>query len=77
MLGAFAEAEPNSEIQLNDDELEDARWFSRDEIVEALAKEDIGFFAAGDGSLRLPGPYAIAHDLIRAWVDGKHLTAKI
>ena len=76
MLGGFAEA-TTDEIKLNDKELEDARWFERDEIVEAMAKPQVDFFAEHDGTLLLPGKVAIAHDLIEAWLEGKHLPAKV
>ena len=60
MIGFLAEAESEA-ISLDDDELADARWFSRDEVRRALA---------GEGkSLVVPPPFAIAHHLIRAWAD--------
>lgn len=71
MLGCIAEAAPDAQIHLNDKELEDARWFSRDELAAAAAKPDIGFLAPGDGTLMLPGKWAIARDLIEAWLAGK------
>ena len=43
----------------SDGELEDARWFSREELEEA---------AAGRGDMRLPPPIAIARTLIDAWL---------
>jgi len=61
MLGCvgFAETE---EIVVDRAELDDARWFTRDTLREALAgkRED----------LVVPPPFAIAHHLIRAWVEG-------
>lgn len=51
-------------IRVDPHELEDARWFSRDQVAAALARDpDAGFVA--------PPAYAIAHDLMRAWIDGK------
>ena len=76
MLGGFAEAE-SERVRLNDRELEDARWFTRDEIRAALAKPEIGFLDEGDGELALPGSQAIARDLIVAWLEGKHLQSKV
>jgi NAD+ diphosphatase len=67
MLGCIAEAE-SRDINRNDDELEDARWFSRAEIAVAAAKPDTSFMDASDGSLMLPGKYAIARDLIEHWL---------
>ncbi|MDJ0793136.1 MAG: NAD(+) diphosphatase [Woeseiaceae bacterium] len=55
MLGFVAEA-TSSEIKLNDGELEDARWFSRDE----LRSDDVG----------LPFRISIARRLVDHWVDG-------
>jgi NAD+ diphosphatase len=62
MVGFHAEAE-HSTIRL-DDELEDARWFSAEEI--AASREAL-----------LPAPYTIARQLIDAWylkVTGRALT---
>lgn len=57
MLGFRAEA-GFAPLQV-DEELEAARWFTRDELLEAIA----------DGSVALPPPVSIAHHLIRAWLD--------
>jgi len=57
MLGCIAEASSDV-ISLNDNELAEARWFSRDELRAAL---DSG---PGRGSFFLPSPVAIAHHLI-------------
>ena len=48
------------EPQVGDEELEDARWFSRAEIEEAVAER---------GPLRLPPPLAIARRLIDGWLE--------
>lgn len=61
MLGFRAEA-ANHEIQLKDQELEDARWFSRDEIETALRA----------GHLRLPTAVSIAYRLIEEWFNEEH-----
>lgn len=58
MLGFRAEAPPNGELRVNAAELEDARWFSRDEI---RARRSIG--------LILPGRDSIARRLINDWVE--------
>jgi NAD+ diphosphatase len=60
MLGCIAEA-TSEEVQIDLAELEDAKWFTRDELVAALAGLDRG--------LMLPPPFAIAHHLIQTWVD--------
>lgn len=49
-------------IQIDEDELEDARWFTREEVVQMLTgKHAINLFC--------PPEQAIAHILIRAWVN--------
>ena len=59
MLGCLAEG-LSDEIAVDPEELEDARWFSRSEIVDALAGRS--------AVLSVPQPIAIAHHLIRAWL---------
>ncbi|GAB3529782.1 NAD(+) diphosphatase [Pontibacter brevis] len=59
MVGFSATAR-NRNLNLDNDELEDARWFTRSEIAEGLQ----------DGSLRLPPPISIAYRLIRDWYNG-------
>ncbi|WP_335307879.1 NAD(+) diphosphatase [Sphingomonas phyllosphaerae] len=61
MIACVAEAEDEA-ITLDTNELEHARWVTRDEVRAALAGE-AGAFGA-------PPPYAIAHSLLRAWVEG-------
>lgn len=59
MIGCFAEA-TSSRITIDDDELEDCRWFTRKEVVLAMGDpEKAGFF--------VPPKYAIAHHLIDRW----------
>ena len=62
MLGFTATAISDA-IQLNDGELEDARWFSRKEMQAALR----------DGSLRLPLGVSISSRLIEDWFDAGSL----
>jgi NAD+ diphosphatase len=62
MIGCRGEA-LNEEIVLDRDELEDGRWFHRDEVALMLDGRH------PDG-LRGPVRMAIAHHLIRAWVEG-------
>ena len=59
MLGCLAEG-LSDEIAIDPEELEDARWFSRAELTDALS-------GRGD-VLTVPQPLAIAHHLIRAWL---------
>lgn len=60
MLGFFGRAE-TEEIRLTDDELADARWFTREQVrAEAEA-----------GSLRLPGGASISQSLIQHWYGAR------
>jgi len=58
MLG-FTARVASEEVCLNDGELEEAGWFSREEIVAGLAA----------GTLGLPSPISISYRLIEAWFD--------
>ena len=62
MIGCRGEAETET-ITLDRTELEDGRWFHRDEVRRMLAREH------PDG-LITPPPMAIAHLLMRAFVEG-------
>ena len=64
MLGFIADAEADAP-QTAQDELEDARWFSRAE-VEAALRED-----REDASLRVSPPLSISRWLIERWVAGE------
>ncbi|CDO58289.1 NADH pyrophosphatase [Candidatus Phaeomarinobacter ectocarpi] len=59
MIGCHCEAE-TEEITVDGVELDEARWFSRDDLRAVLAGEDKGFW--------VPPPFAIAHQLIKSWV---------
>jgi NAD+ diphosphatase len=61
MIGCFAEA-LGEEITVDRAELEDARWFSRDEVAAMLEKRH-------PQGLITPPPIAIAHHLLRAFVE--------
>jgi NAD+ diphosphatase len=61
MIGCHAEA-LSREIVVDREELEDARWFSKDEVVTMLLRRH-------DHGLTTPPPVAIAHHIIRAWVE--------
>jgi NAD+ diphosphatase len=63
MIGCHAEA-LSSEIVVDRSELEDARWFSKDEAAAMLMRRH------PDG-LTVPPPVAIAHHIIRDWVESK------
>ena len=61
MIGCHAEALTH-EIVVDREELEDARWFSKDEIEAMLMRKH-------PQGLTTPPPVAIAHHIIRAWVE--------
>jgi NAD+ diphosphatase len=63
MIGCHAEA-LSRDITVDRTELEDARWFNKDEIVAMLLRKH------PDG-LTTPPPVAIAHHIIRAWVEDR------
>jgi NAD+ diphosphatase len=62
MIGCHAEA-LSVDITVDRSELEDARWFSRDEVATMLLRRH-------RNGLTTPPPVAIAHHIIRAWVEG-------
>jgi len=62
MIACIGEAEDDA-ITIDVHELEDARWFSRDDVRRALARDPDAPFGAAP-------PYAIAHTLLTAWVGG-------
>ena len=61
MIGCTAIAD-NEEIAVDGIELEEARWFSRKDLRDALEGN-------GDGSFFVPPPFAIAHQLVRVFVE--------
>jgi NAD+ diphosphatase len=61
MIGCHAEA-ISHDIVVDQDELEDARWFSRDEAAAMLMRTHPEGFGT-------PPPMAIAYHIIRAWVE--------
>nr|XP_060624796.1 NAD(P)H pyrophosphatase NUDT13, mitochondrial isoform X1 [Anolis sagrei ordinatus] len=68
MIACHAQVPPQqSEISINKQELEAARWFSREEVVEALGRKPS---KAKDNSLTfwVPPKRAIAHHLIQEWI---------
>jgi NAD+ diphosphatase len=62
MIGAHATA-VDDHLTIDRQELDDARWFSRDEVVAALS-------GAADAPFQPPPPWAIARTLLDRWVDG-------
>ena len=62
MIGAIAEATSDT-IEMDVTEMEDVRWFSRDEARAILA---------GDHpDVRAPASFAIARHILKAWVSGE------
>ena len=62
MIGCHADA-VTTNIAIDNEEMSDIRWFERDEVLKAL-----------DGrseNLVVPGPMAIAHQIIRAWATNE------
>ncbi len=62
MIGAHAEAVDDA-LRIDTTELDDARWFSRDEVIAALDGDPSAPFQP-------PTPWAIARTLLEHWVDG-------
>jgi NAD+ diphosphatase len=62
MLGFTARSD-GGEPRALDGELEDVRWFTRDEVAAALAGEE--------SSLQLPPSVSIAHLLLERWATGR------
>ncbi len=63
MIGCHAEA-LSREIVVDRSELEGARWFDRDEVASMLLRRH-------PEGLSTPPPMAIAHHIIRAWLEDK------
>ncbi len=64
MMGCFAQAE-STEINVDPDELEEAKWFTRDQIRDMVANWQ------DQSKVRMPAPLAIAHQLAAAWLRGE------
>jgi NAD+ diphosphatase len=60
MLGFRADAVGDAEIQVDADEIAEARWYSRDDLQAAVES----------GDLLLPPPVSIAHRIIESWYGG-------
>ncbi|WP_258571020.1 NAD(+) diphosphatase [Flavimaribacter sediminis] len=63
MIGCYGEA-LSDRITADTRELEDCRWFNREETAEILSRR------VGSDSFNSPPPGAIAHHLIRDWLAG-------
>jgi NAD+ diphosphatase len=60
MIGCHGKAR-TTDIHIDDEEMTDVRWFSRDEVRLALKGEN--------PDLQVPDSIAIAHHLIKAWAN--------
>lgn len=61
MIACHAFADHDA-VTVDRTELDDARWFTRDEVIAAMQGRD-------DASFIAPPPFAIAHHLLRWWLD--------
>jgi NAD+ diphosphatase len=61
MIGCHAKA-LTTDIHIDDEEMTDVQWFSREDVRLALKGEN--------PQLTVPDPIAIAHHLIKAWSEG-------
>jgi len=61
MIGCHAQALDDA-LTIDTTELEEADWFSREEVAAAMAGDEDGRFIA-------PPPHAIAHHLLQWWLD--------
>ncbi len=62
MIGCFAHVS-DEETSVDPEELDEARWFSREEIRRAYNDPSSVDFG-------IPGRIAIAHHIIKAWSEG-------
>jgi NAD+ diphosphatase len=65
MIGLIAEVS-SFDLTIDKDELTDAIWFTRDQARDLMSE---GGCTHNGITLRAPPPIAIAHHLIKAWVD--------
>jgi NAD+ diphosphatase len=63
MIGCFARA-TSRDIVVDGEELEDARWFTRAEVMTMFDKRH-------PQGLTAPMPMAIAHYILRVWAEGR------
>jgi NAD+ diphosphatase len=65
MIGALVHADDRA-LTIDRTDLEDARWFTRGEVAEAIAASLRG---ADGAAFNAPGARAIAHHLLRWWLE--------
>jgi NAD+ diphosphatase len=68
----YAGGEPHPQ----DEELEDVRWFARDELAHAAGRDDAWEARVDGAPLLLPPPLAIARRLIDGWLAGRPPAAR-
>lgn len=64
MIGCIAKA-TSSKITVDEDELVDARWFTRHDVIEMLGSS--GGSGSSGGGMFVPPGAAIAHQLLKHW----------
>ena len=62
MLGFFALGDPSEPVRIDPEELAEARWFTRGEVLAVLERRSDGF--------RLPNRSSIAYRLVSTWAAG-------
>jgi len=67
MIGCHAQA-LTTELTVDRSELEDARWFDRDEVAAMMQRRH-------PGGLIVTHPIAIAHHIIRSWLEAERSLA--
>ncbi|MGI9323588.1 MAG: NAD(+) diphosphatase [Pseudomonadales bacterium] len=67
MIGCIATA-TSRDIQIDPTEMADVRWFERTDVTAAMQRCLAGE-APSQAQLSVPGPIAIAHHLIKAWLE--------
>ncbi|MDP6823186.1 MAG: NAD(+) diphosphatase [Dehalococcoidia bacterium] len=74
MIGCIALA-TTTDIRIDPEEMTDVRWVPRDEVLEALEIASVPGYSLtadpGGEGVRVPGPIAIAHHIIKAWANGE------
>ncbi|MDA1258375.1 MAG: NAD(+) diphosphatase, partial [Chloroflexi bacterium] len=74
MIGCIAEA-ITTDIKIDLEEMSDVRWVERAEVLAALEiATKPGYSLSSDApedEIRIPGPIAIAHHIIKAWATGE------
>jgi NAD+ diphosphatase len=67
MLGCIAEAQSETMPECVDKELEEARWFTKYEVKEALN---------GSGAFTVSAQYSLGHYLLHSWIKDQPLESK-